>query len=526
MATENSTRINTNNNNNVLTSPTLSVKRIRGNGSTPSQPKCNTSSIVKRRLALSPLSQTEVNNRSFFTSSPRLDKDNSHETNKKKNNLSPLHTTTTSNSTIPQDYFHQNNEQLNQGKKSNGNDSSIDRTDHSLNDHGLDESNERIQSSEVSFDANIISTDFNDNITKRKRSTFSRNVQEEHSELPIFGDNDTSVETIPPNNSSSDKEETCVIDFQYPTIPFPSKKILRHCYDLSMKNENKKFTVSLVNQQLIPNFLNLSHQQQLKLYGCNLISLEDVIIPSIAKCHNHELIKYQSKSQREDKEKNLSNTSVIKLCRVVIQTSAVQAIKAIREYRLSWEKDQDLKFLQSLREEREKRKQMRQKRRELKAQRRKEKIESRKREKENRFRQRKKNWGKNKELWVEVATLMTNLGTLRKEEKLWRDASDNINLNQIATMPIVTDVFGENDPNGEDQVSELPSIDQPIINSVADISLAANRINDALGAVVQLMEQSDSIKNEVYNKYGKHHKFHGYRAVKNPKALIRALALC
>ncbi len=522
MATDKYTRSN----NNVLTSPTLSVKRIRGNGSTPSQPKSNTSSIVKRRLALSPLSQTEVNNRSFFTSPPQLTVDNSHETIQNENNFSPLHTTTNSNSTIPQDYFHQNNEHLIQENKPNGNDSSIIRTDLSLNDDGLDDSKERIQTSKMSCEKNVISTDFDDNITKRKRPTFSRNVQEENSELPLFGDNDTTVESIPPNNSITDKEEVCVIDFQYPTtIPFPNKKILRHCYNLSMKNENEKLTVSLANERLIPNFLNLSHQQQLKLYGCKLLSLEDVIIPSIAKCHNHELIKHQSKSQREDKEKTLSNTSVIKLCRVVIQTSAVQAIKAIRENRLSWEKDQDLKFLQSLREEKENRKQMRQKRRELKAKRQKEKAESRKMEKENRFRQRKKNWGKNKDLWVEVAKLMTDLGTLRKEEKLWIDALDKMNLNQIATMPTITHELGGNETN-EDQISESTSIDHPIINSIADISLAANRINDALGAVVQLMEQSDSIKDEVYNKYGKDHKFHGYRAVKNPKALIRALALC
>ena len=62
-------------------------------------------------------------------------------------------------------------------------------------------------------------------------------------------------------------------------------------------------------------------------------------------------------------------------------------------------------------------------------------------------------------------------------------------------------------------------------NIVQSITVSANRINNVLEEVSSLMEKSETMKKDLYDKYRKDHKFNGYIAEKNPKALIRAMML-
>jgi len=122
---------------------------------------------------------------------------------------------------------------------------------------------------------------------------------------------------------------------------------------------------------------------------------------------------------------------------------------------------------------------------------------------------------------------MTDMASLEKEEKMWKNATNILNEKEIELEDILSsckNCFDEKDESIVEKENEIIEMDK-INEVVLSINLSAQRINDALEQVYSIIEESDQIRKELYDKYNKNHKFDGYLGASNPKALISSLAL-
>mmetsp|Transcript_4377 Transcript_4377/g.5363 ORF Transcript_4377/g.5363 Transcript_4377/m.5363 type:complete len:114 (-) Transcript_4377:77-418(-) len=98
----------------------------------------------------------------------------------------------------------------------------------------------------------------------------------------------------------------------------------------------------------------------------------------------------------------------------------------------------------------------------------------------------------------------------------------------MPTIPNLPSSFeaNSNEPTGvaalHDHAVELEQSASDLVN---DVTLATTRINEALSNITTLMRHSDNVRTDMNEKYKNEHKFHGYLGVKNPKTLLRAMAL-
>jgi hypothetical protein len=262
-----------------------------------------------------------------------------------------------------------------------------------------------------------------------------------------------------------------------------------------------------------------THQRQLYESNCNQLSLAEVMIPSIFKVHNMELKRLEGKAKGRkavNVEKKMRDyRCLLKNCEgeIIVELKKVmqdrkEQIRTERKQQEEEEIDEKEKAAEERRRERMK----------VKSEKKRQKLT----EKEIRRKQRKKEYKKNRELWKEVASLMAELGRIEKEEKTWTD----INLFESASrlLPDKESVSDEEPPASlpAAQACEEFSTLQSIVDG---ITTSANRIHGGLSCLPLIMEESDSVRKQVYQKYKTEHKFDGYRAHKDPKALIRALTL-
>lgn len=290
---------------------------------------------------------------------------------------------------------------------------------------------------------------------------------------------------------------------EYPTeVGIPSKSTIKALYENAIEDKD-------------------SYQSQLDEHGSGLLSLEEVLIPAVVMKEVEALKRVQAKVQRDAPQ----HVRALETCRRALYASAVCAIGKAREARFERQREQAER--DAIREE--ERRQASEKRRTQKEAARQHRHEEREAarlaEKERRKRELTKKLPKNIELWREVAMFMTELTKLEKEERLWKETEENLKTREdVLSVREQEKHHVQEDEVDETAAQQKDALEIQVEHAVEDITLSSLRIQQALRFVSELVLHSQVAQKELYDKYTKDHQFHGYRGVKNPKALIRALA--
>jgi hypothetical protein len=295
--------------------------------------------------------------------------------------------------------------------------------------------------------------------------------------------------------------------FTYPDeVNVPSKGLIRAFYNDALSQEN-------------------SHQNQLDEAGSGILSMEEVLIPAVAREEMNMLKKTQAKAQRDASE---SVVDSLKLCRRAIYESVESAIVAARVARLQREANEKARQEQIQQDREATKERLRLKREEEARQRKVQRAEDRKATKELERLEMKKTLPKNTEMWREVAFLMTELAKIKKEKRMWMEAEQEIDSKIAALIKAKEDEASSNadSENASDMV--VSNIDEQykerISNAVEDINLSSLRIERAVNVVSDTVTEANAVRSELFKKYTKDHQFHGYAGVKDPKSLIRILS--
>jgi len=302
--------------------------------------------------------------------------------------------------------------------------------------------------------------------------------------------------------------------FEFPSdsIPLPRTKTLGHFHDQAVAVGSP------------------SHQYQLNRAGTNLLSLQEVILPSIAYETNVVLKEKQAKAQRyaQDGKPDSQGTEVVKAietCRRVVTKCTGEAMKVAGEAWRTREKEREELRVQRLKQETAQQKlvdaKAKKDRKEARAHSRHERYERQKREKKH-------NHPRNKELWQEVTKLMVEIQKLEKEERLWKDTLVEVNhLVENHQPPEMHDLDFVVPMKESELVKavEGATLESTTSTLVGDVTLATERINWMLKSVSLAIEESDKLRKEAFDHYQDEHKFVGYPKIDDSKGLFMALSM-
>ena len=298
--------------------------------------------------------------------------------------------------------------------------------------------------------------------------------------------------------------------FPSESIPFPNSDTLRLFHDQAIAIGSP------------------SHQFQLNRAKTNILSFQEVILPSIAYEMNAVLKQMQAKAQRNVRDglpasEGSEVVKAIETCRIVVTKCTSEAMKVAGAAWREREKKQRQLRQESIQKQEKQRRldelAARKERKEARARSRQERYERQKLEKQ-------RNHPRNKENWQEVAKLMVEIQKLEKEERLWNEALVEVKQLEEYHQPpemIDLDIIVQGEDNGDLRASDPESIANTL---VGDMTLATERINWVLKSVSLAMAESDKLRREAYDKYQDDgHKFFGYPMVEDPKALFKSLAM-
>jgi len=128
---------------------------------------------------------------------------------------------------------------------------------------------------------------------------------------------------------------------------------------------------------------------------------------------------------------------------------------------------------------------------------------------------------KNVEAWRDIMVLQTTLNKLKKEERDWKKTEielesydkklDKLEA-ELQTRSRRSSVIALQSVGEEEAADFEPMLDVESLvkNTIEDITLSADRINQALRSVKELMNEADEIKRELYRKYTHHFQFKDY----------------
>lgn len=279
-----------------------------------------------------------------------------------------------------------------------------------------------------------------------------------------------------------------------------------------------------------------SQQYQLTVAGTDLLSMQEVILPSIAYDTNAVLKKLQAKAQRNVKDGTPDSegkdvVDVIETCRRVVSSCTSYAIS---EAGKSWRERQETRkraHLERHLDEMEKQKQVRA---QAKIQRKEERALAKQQRYERLKYEKQKSHPRNKEMWQEVAKLMMEIQKLEKEERLWKEALAEVDLMEKNFKPPekvdLESLDDSNSPRAQEQEKlcnavKCTDLETKSITMLQDATIATERIAWMLQSVSLAMEESDRLRQEAYQKYEyEGHKFYGYQTG-DSKGLFVALSM-
>jgi len=279
-----------------------------------------------------------------------------------------------------------------------------------------------------------------------------------------------------------------------------------------------------------------SQQYQMTVAGTDLLSMQEVILPSIAYDTNTVLKKLQAKAQRNVKDgmpdsEGKDVVDVIETCRKVVSSCTSYAIS---EAGKSWRERQETRqqaLVQRHSEDMEKKKQIRA---QAKIQRKEKRALAKQQRYERLKYEKQKSHPRNKEMWQEVAKLMMEIQKLEKEERLWKEALAEVDLMEKNFKPpekVDLELLDDSkSPRAQEQdklcnTVKCTDLETKSTTMLQDATIATERISWMLQSVSLAMEESDRLRQEAYQKYEyEGHKFYGYQTG-DSKGLFVALSM-
>ena len=289
-------------------------------------------------------------------------------------------------------------------------------------------------------------------------------------------------------------------------VPVPPKRMLKQLYNSALQEETGS-----------------GDQTYLKPAG--LLSLEEVLLPSLGKQENEALKQIQSKIQRDAPEyKGLLEDN-----RRLVGKAIARAIESVQQSRGARCQQQ-----QKRREEKaEGRRLVKQARKLALVEKRQREEQERQKQLESERRERKrvatKQYPKNQELWKEIVFLTSSIAQLEKEERMWIQAEQQLIQKQSSKKRLCETAAAEDkesSKNEEDGVIIAPKhpLQKEAEQRIQDIAIASTRIQSGLDTILKIMDDAEKTRKELYHTYTTDHQFEGYQQVHDPKSMIRFLS--
>jgi hypothetical protein len=265
---------------------------------------------------------------------------------------------------------------------------------------------------------------------------------------------------------------------------------------------------------------------QLDLCDAGLLSFEQVLLPAVAYQEEQMLKEWQSIVQRDGS--TAQKATVVALRKTVYSGigAACAAVRKSRQSRAKQDREREMIWQKEAEERRAVEQAQRQKQQAI--------IDNEYREA---LRQRQRDLQKqlpaNQEVWREVAYLMTELTKLSNEERQWRNVAtqyfDRTEADLVEHEKQLKDTQHSLDVLKPDGNINVPSeavqqLVDDVTDSASDITLAVDRIRNALHHVSNTVFECEQSRQQLYHQYVSNHQFYGYQGVHDPKGLLKVLS--
>ena len=292
----------------------------------------------------------------------------------------------------------------------------------------------------------------------------------------------------------------------YPEIiPVPSQKVIGALYNASLEEKEDGLLVQ-----------NMNYNDQRYLKPAGVLSFEQILLPALGLEEENALKKQQAMVQRDSPEYQF----VMEHCRRLVRKSirrATDAVQSTRTKRVELQQDRRHEQLVNLQQARETRHRIRQ---EEKERRKKEQLRAKEIFQADKKRSLAREFPRNQELWKEIVFLTSSVTQLEREERMWIQIEKQIT--QLAEEKSTSSALASVSENSIKALNDPFQIRTE--EKVRDIVLASTRIQKGLTMVLELLDDSEVVRKQLYDKYRNNHVFSGYQAVNNPKGMIRFLS--
>jgi hypothetical protein len=316
-------------------------------------------------------------------------------------------------------------------------------------------------------------------------------------------------------------------------VPVPSRRAISALYKVSIEEEKEVSTPTSSSK----NQFNKNYNDQLYLKPAGVLSFDQILLPALGLEEENALKKVQAKIQRDSPEYKF----VMENCRRLIRESirgATSAVQSSRTERIEHQQERRRQQLIEIQQARKTRQRMRE---EEKDRQRTEQLRKKEILQAEKKRYLARECPRNQELWKEIVFLTSSVAQLEREERMWfQIEQDVIQLvgksnvlgigkeNQEQSKENLDQQYNKNVSSSSSNVVLIEAKKDPLQieteEKVKDIVLASTRIQKGLGMVLELIEDSEVVRKELYEKYRKDHVFRGYQAVDNPRSMIRFLS--
>jgi len=266
-----------------------------------------------------------------------------------------------------------------------------------------------------------------------------------------------------------------------------------------------------------------SHQYQLTSAGTDLLSLQEVILPSILTQTSSVLKEKQAKAQRNVKDgmpnhQGKDVVEAIEACRKLVNRCIGEAMK---EAGNSWRQREERRAQSRMERHLAQVEQRKASERQAKRQRKEQRALSREMRYESAKREMQLNHPRNKAMWTEVVTLDNEIQKLKREERKWMQVKKELDaMGDPNNERMELDRIVPSSSSMEEQVGNMP-LEHTATTMVEDVTMAMNRLNWMLSSVSSAMEESDKLRKEAFTKYNDDHKMIGFSQFDDPKDLFR-----
>ena len=315
-------------------------------------------------------------------------------------------------------------------------------------------------------------------------------------------------------------------------VPVPSQRAISALYRVTIVEEEEVSTPTTSS-----NHLNKNYNDQLYLKPAGVLSFDQILLPALGLEEENALKKVQAKVQRDSPEYKF----VMENCRRLIRESirgATSAVQSSRTKRIEHQQERRQQQLIEIQQARKTRQRMRE---EETDRQRKEQLRKKEILRAEKKRYLAREHPRNQELWKEVVFLTSSVAQLEREERMWIQIEQDVT--QLVGKSNILGIGKENQEQSKENLNQKYNKNGSSLSSdailieaqkdplqieteekVKDIVLASTRIQKGLGMVLNLLEDSEVVRKELYEKYRKDHVFRGYQAVDNPRSMIRFLS--